>query len=66
MTVRDETAKTPGETGTRSPERPRAYLKQYVEITRGEPVRWPRKARGQAGRNGVSAVAVETFMNNVG
>jgi hypothetical protein len=41
-------------------------LKQYVEVTRGEPVRWPREARGQAGRSGVSAVAVEAFMNNVG
>lgn len=32
----------------------------------GEPARWPRDARGQACRNGVSAVVVERFMNNEG
>ncbi len=41
-------------------------MKQYVEVTKGEPVRWPRNARGHAGRSGVSAVAVEALMNNVG
>jgi len=41
-------------------------LKQYVEAAKGEPARWPREARGQAGRSGVSAVAIETVMNNVG
>ncbi len=39
MTVRDETDKTPGETGTRSPTEGEAYLKQYVEALRGEPAR---------------------------
>jgi hypothetical protein len=43
-----------------------AYLKQYVEVVRGEPARRPREARGQACRSGISAVAVEAFMNNVG
>ena len=43
-----------------------AYLKQYVEVTRGVPARWPREACGRAGRSGVSAVAVETLMNNAG
>ena len=43
-----------------------AYLKQYGEVTRGEPARWPRNARGHARRSGVSAVAVEAVMNNVG
>jgi hypothetical protein len=64
--VRNETAKTPGETGMRSPEVAEAYLKQYVEATKGEPARWPREAGGQAGRSGVSAGAVEAVMNNVG
>ncbi|MEQ1679296.1 MAG: hypothetical protein ABL950_01625 [Nitrospira sp.] len=41
-------------------------MKQYVEVVRGEPARWPRNARGQAGRSGVSAVAVEAVMNNGG
>ena len=48
------------------PREAEAYLKQYVEVARGEPARRPREARGQAGRSGVSAVAVEAFMNNVG
>ena len=42
-----------------------AYLKQYVEVTRGEPARWVREARGQAGRSGVTAGAVEALMNHV-
>ncbi|WHZ17069.1 MAG: hypothetical protein OJF52_003921 [Nitrospira sp.] len=42
------------------------YLKQYVEVTKGEPARRPREACGQAGRSGVSAIAVEALMNNVG
>ena len=66
MMVRDETAKTPGETGMRSPELTEAYLKQYVEATKGEPAPWPREAGGQGGRSGVSAVAVEALMNNAG
>jgi hypothetical protein len=41
-------------------------LKQYVEVTKGEPARRLHKTRSQAGRSGVSAVAVEAFMNNVG
>jgi len=41
-------------------------LEQYVEVARDEPARWTREAHGQAGRSGVSAVAVEAFMNNVG
>ncbi len=43
-----------------------AYLKQYVEITRGEPARLAAETRGQACCSGVSVVAVEAFMNNVG
>ena len=39
MTVRHETTKTLCETGTRSAEGAEAYLKQYVEVTRGEPAR---------------------------
>ena len=38
MRVRDETAVTPGETGAERRET-EAYLKQYVEVTRGEPTR---------------------------
>ena len=66
MTVRVETAKTPRRDGHEEPRGTEAHLKQYIEVVRGEPARWPREARGQAGRSGVSAVAVETFMNNVG
>ena len=43
-----------------------AYLIQYVEAARGEPARLAADTRGQACRSGVSAVAVEAFMNNVG
>ena len=43
-----------------------AYLKQYVEVTKGEPARLATDKRGQACRSGVSAVGVEAFMNNVG
>lgn len=66
MMVRDETAKTPSETGMRKPEVAEAYLKQYVEATKGEPAHWPREAGGQGGRSGVSTVVVEALMNNVG
>ncbi len=41
-------------------------MKQYVEVTRGEPARWPREASGHARRSGVSAVAVEMLMNDAG
>jgi hypothetical protein len=37
MMVRDETAKTPSETGMRRPEVTEAYLKQYIEATKDEP-----------------------------
>ena len=43
-----------------------AYLKQYVEVVRGEPARWPCEAIGQPCRSRVSAVTVEASMNNVG
>ncbi len=43
-----------------------AYLKQYVEVAKGEPARLAVDKCGQACRSGVSAVAVETFMNIVG
>ena len=43
-----------------------AYLKQYVEVERGEPARLGAETCTQACRSGVSAVAVEAFMNNVG
>jgi|GEM_PF-2556428 hypothetical protein len=66
MMVRDETAKTPSETGMRRHEMAEAYLKQYVEATKDEPAHWPREAGGQGGLSGVSAVAVEALMNNVG
>jgi hypothetical protein len=52
--------------GHAEPRATEAYLKQYVEVTRGEPARRPRIACGQACRSGVSAVAVEAIMNNVG
>jgi len=45
MTVRDETAETPRETGTRSRE---AYLKQYVDRPNGEPARLAARSRSQA------------------
>jgi hypothetical protein len=65
MTIRDETAETPSETGARSPERP-SNLKQYVEAARGEPARLVAASRGQPCRSDVSAVAVEAVMNKVG
>jgi hypothetical protein len=36
----------------------------WLEPPSGEPARWPCKIHGQACRSSVSAVAVETFMNN--
>jgi len=46
--------------GRAEPRGRKAYLKQYVDRLSGEP------ARRQAGRSGVSAVAVEVFVNNAG
>ena len=48
------------------PRETKAYLQQYVEVMRGEPARWLREARSQAGRSDVSAVAVEAVMDSVG
>ena len=48
------------------PREAEAYLKQYVEAARGEPARLVANKRGQSCRSGVSAVAVEALMNNVG
>jgi hypothetical protein len=62
MRVRDETAETPGETGAWRREGPEAYL-QYVEGPEWRARPPGRKTSGQACRSGVSAVAVETFMN---
>jgi hypothetical protein len=66
MTVRDETAKPPRETGARSPREAEAYVKQHLEAVRGEPTRLGVASRGQPCRSGVSAVVVEAVMNNVG
>jgi hypothetical protein len=49
MRVLDETAETASETGARSREGGRAYLKRYVDRP-----------------SGVSAVAVEAFVNDAG
>jgi hypothetical protein len=46
--------------GRAEPRGRKAYLKQYVDRLSGEP------ARRQACRSGVSAVAVEVFVNNAG
>ncbi|MGE3151274.1 MAG: hypothetical protein AB7G48_01500 [Nitrospiraceae bacterium] len=43
-----------------------AYLKQYVDRPSDEPARWMRETGIQAGRSGVSAIAGEAIMNNVG
>jgi hypothetical protein len=44
----------------------KAYLKQYVEVVSGEAARQhATPSRMLACRSGVSAVAVEAFMNNV-
>ena len=43
-----------------------AYLKQYVEALRDEPVRLDVETGIQACRSGVSVVAVEAFMNHEG
>ena len=44
-----------------------AYLKQYVEATRGEPAQLTDfSASLSACRSGESAVAAEAFMNNAG
>ena len=43
-----------------------AYLKQYVEVARDEPARLAAETCSQACRSGVSVVAVEALMNNVG
>ncbi len=48
------------------PREAEAYLKQYIEITRGEPARRPREARGRAWRSDESAIAAEVLMNNAG
>ncbi len=50
--------------GRAEPREAEAYLTQYVEATRGEPARLGAASRGQPCRSGVSAVAVEAFMNN--
>ena len=52
--------------GRAEPREAEAYLKQYVEAARGEPARLDAFRRGQPRRSGVSAVAVEAIMNNVG
>jgi hypothetical protein len=65
MTVRDETAKTPSETGTRSRE---GGILETVRRPTERRARLPGRStsRVQAGRSCVSAVAVEAIMNNVG
>jgi len=62
MTVRGEIAKSPCETGARRREggRQTDRLVQSVDRPSGEP------ACGQACRGGVSAVAVEAFVNYAG
>jgi len=52
--------------GRVEPREAEAYLKQYVEVARGEPARRHVPNRMPACRSGVSAVAVEAFMNNAG
>ncbi len=47
MTVCHETTKTLCETGTRSAEGTEAYLKQYVEVTRGDPILRLSRVEGQ-------------------
>lgn len=42
------------------------YLKQHVEVARGEPARLAMGTHDQACRSGVFAVVVEAFMNNAG
>ncbi len=44
----------------------KAYLKQYVDRPNGEPARLAAGHRSQACRSGISAVAAEPFMDNVG
>ena len=53
--------------GRAEPREPEAYLKQYVEGPRGEPAQMPSLLLSLAARrSGVSAVAVEAFMNDAG
>ena len=52
--------------GHAEPRETEAYLKQYVEVMRGEPVRLVVTNHDQACRSGVAAVVVEAFMNNAG
>jgi hypothetical protein len=59
MRVCDETAETPREMA-RGAAREGSILEQYVDRLSGEP------ARRKACRSGVSAVAVEAFVNNAG
>jgi hypothetical protein len=72
MRVRDETAETPGEVhGAKNNERHvcvrASETVSWLEPLSGEPAQaWPRASRGQACRSGVSAVAVEAFMNSAG
>jgi hypothetical protein len=63
MVTNRQDARRDGRAETRETE---AYLKQYVEVTRVEPARLAAKTCSQACRSGVSAVAVEAIMNNVG
>ena len=66
MTVRDETAKTPSETGTRSREEGRHTLYSMSTDQAASLPAWMRETGIQACRSGVSVVAVEAFMDNVG
>jgi hypothetical protein len=52
--------------GCAEPREAEAYLKQYVEVSQREPALRHAVGSHAACRSGVSAVAVEALMNNVG
>lgn len=66
MMVRDETAQTPGETGARSRARPKHTCTSMLRSRGASPPAGMPQGRMPAFRSGVSAVAVEAVMNNVG
>ena len=66
MMVRHETAKTPGETGAWSPERPKRTCASTLRSRGASPPAGMLRSWMTACLGGVSAVAVEALMSDVG
>jgi hypothetical protein len=52
--------------GHAEPREAEAYLKQYVEVARGEPARLAARNPRPARRSSESAIAAEAFMSHAG